>query len=376
MKLIRIVVSTTVLVLIVCAIAISALMIFINPNKLKPIIAAELNKQTGYQAVIDGRFSWTFYPSLGVKVEHIALSVPKQSKPFIDLHDVTFKTALTDLIKGNQKVEGDIYIAKLTVLNVEAQHAHVGMHWQNQILTLDPIKADLYDGSLVGVAHGSGLSGQPSWDWNMTLANIQLLPLLQDVNGADSKLKISGIGDLKLSGSAQGKSREEVLNSLNGLMTFGLRNGVVQGVDLNYLVRSADALINKQPLTAPETISETNFDSFAGSAIIKNGVAVTNDLSLTSPALTLTGAGSVNLILQAVNMQLRIAPQKNLTTHWVIPVLVSGNVTRPDVRLDATELNIMVAKEKLDKVKNKVRQEIKEHISGKAGDVLQSLLGK
>ena len=286
MKLIRLILSIAALLTIVCAIAFVSLSIFIDPNKLKPVIAAELMKQTGYQAAIDGKFTWSFYPRIGVNVEHIALYVPKQSVPFIDLHDVTFVTEIAELLQGNQKLRGDIYISNMKLLNMQASKTHVGLRWQDQVLTLQPISAQLYEGTLEGVAHGSGLSELPRWDWDMQAVNIQMHPLLQDVNGVESKLNLSGTGQIRLRAVAQGKSREQILNSLNGTAEFSMKSGVVEGIDLNYIVRSADAIINKQPVVLPAAISQTEFDSLTGTAVIKNGVAVTNDIALNSTPIT------------------------------------------------------------------------------------------
>jgi uncharacterized protein involved in outer membrane biogenesis len=388
-KLLRIIISIVVLMIFVCIVGISALIMFINPNKLKPIIAAEIKTQTGYEAIIDGSFSWSFYPKVGVTVEHIALLVPKQPTPFIDLHNVIFVAELRQLLQGKQKLRGDIYISDVKLLNVHAQDAHVGLHWQNKTLLLQPIIAKLYDGSLEGIAHGRALSsGAPQWDWDMHLTHIQLHPFFQDINGVNAKLKISGIGQITLHGTVQGKTREQIVSSMRGSSTFTLQNGVVEGLDLNYLLRSADALINKQPIPPIATATnETAFDRLQGTANIVGGVASTSDLLLTSPAFMINGSGRINLLSQIMNLQLRMTPQKDARTQWIIPILVTGDLTHPDAQLDMTELNIILAKislekikdkaiESIEKIKTKASEKVKEHFSGKTAELLQDLLGK
>ena len=377
MKFVRITLSLVVLLLIVGAVAIAALMLFVDPGKLRPVIAEEVHKQTGYDVVIDGQFSWSFYPRFGIQVGHIALHMPQQATPFLDLHRVIFVTELRQLLQGNQKLKGDIYIAELQLLNLHAQKAHVGLRWQDQMLTLQPMNAELYDGKFEGVARGTALSNVPRWEWDVRLSDVQMRSLLSDVNGADSKLKMSGIGQFDIKGATLGKTREEILGNLNGTSTFSLKSGTLEGIDLNYMVKSADALINKQPVVAPSSkLDQTDFDQFSGSAMIKNGVASVNDMALLAPALTATGAGSINLMANVINIQLRISPIKEARTQWVIPVMVSGSLFGPDVRLDATELNILVAKQQLDNVRIKLRNEIKQRVPGKTGEVLQGLLGK
>ena len=82
------------------------------------------------------------------------------------------------LLRGNQKLEGNLYIADAKLMNVHATKAQVGIRWENKVVTLQPITASLYDGTLQGMAHGKNLSAVPRWDWDMQFNQIQLKPLL------------------------------------------------------------------------------------------------------------------------------------------------------------------------------------------------------
>lgn len=377
MKFVRILLSVIVLFIVVAALAIGSLMYFIDPGKLKPVLAEEMKKQTGYEVVMDGEFSWSFYPRIGIKVGRLAFMSQGQKTPFLDMHRVLFVTDLAPLLQGQQKLRGDIYVSDLVIFNMHARDAHVGVRWQDEQLTLQPMTAALYNGTFHGIARGKQLTAVPAWGWDVAFMNVDLRALLNDVNGADSKLKLSGIGQVEVRGTASGISREQILNSVNGSAMFAVKEGAVEGIDLNYLVKSADALINKQPVVLPtDRVDQTTFESFTGTTVMRNGIVSTSDLALKTSALSATGSGSYHLIYQAINMQLRLAASQNAKTQWLIPVMLSGNVRQPEVHLDVTELNIMVAKQKLEEVKNKVREEIKQRVSGKAGQALQKLLGK
>lgn len=374
MKIIRILLSILGLLIFVAIVAVAGLLFFVNPNKLKPVITEEVLKQTGYHLAIDGNLSWSFYPTVGVKVDHLTITAPQGSTPFVDAKNVTIATELSKLLHGEQVLQGDVNIGDMTIMHMHATGAHVKLIWQDHVLTLDPITAYLYSGTLEGKAHGKELSTIPSWGWDVELNQVQLKPLLQDVNGADSRVKIAGAGKVKISVATKGNTREQVLSNLNGVTIFSLNNGVIEGADLNYIVKSADAIINKQPIM-PEKQNLTTFESFTGGAVIKNGVAETSNLVLQASTFKTTGTGSVNLNYQAVNLQLQIASQ-NVQTKWEIPVLVTGSLNRPDVRLDTTELQKLVFQNDFDKVKNKVKNEVKNHIPGKAGEFIQNLLSK
>jgi uncharacterized protein involved in outer membrane biogenesis len=376
MKPIRIMLSVVGLFMLVAVIAIAAFMMFMDPNKLKPVIINEVMKNTGYQLAIEGKLSWSFYPTLGVKVERMMLTDPHQTVPFLELRDVSIATELTKLLRGRQQMQGVLHIASMKLMNIQAENAYVGLHWEHQMLTLQPITASMYHGSVKGSAYGRDLENMPRWDWNVSFSQVQMKPLLQDVNGADSKLTIDGNADIKLMASTWGKNKAQLLNNLNGTTEFNLKNGIVSGVDLNYLLQTADALMNKQAVPAlPTNVNQTAFDSFSGTAAIKNGVAETNNLLLNSSAFTTRGNGSINLPYEAINIQLQVTPQKEARTQWEIPVLIAGSMNHPDVRLDMLEIDKMVAKKEVDKVKEKVRQQIKEKVPGKAGEFLQGLIG-
>ena len=210
----------------------------------------------------------------------------------------------------------------------------------------------------------------------MKLAHVQLKPLLLDVNGPDSKLNISAASDVTLKAATQGVNREQMLNHLNGSCDFSLEKGVVEGVDLNYLLQSADAFINKQPTDALVNSKQTAFDHLTGSLLIKNGLATTNNLLLVAPAFVAKSQGSINVVNSDLNLQLQVKPQDTLKTQWEIPMRLTGNLKQPDIRLDTTEIEKFILRQNLEKVKSRAREEIQKHIPGKAGQLLQNLLGR
>ena len=87
MKFLRITLSNFVLLILVSIFAVASLVWLVDPNKLKPALTEKVLRDTGYQLVIDGSLTWTFYPHFGVKVAHMSLTAPKQTAPFVELHD-------------------------------------------------------------------------------------------------------------------------------------------------------------------------------------------------------------------------------------------------------------------------------------------------
>ena len=365
-----------VLFLLVCVLALGALYFFADPNKLKPAITAEVKKRTGYQLVFDGKLSWSLYPQMGVKAEHVTLAEPGQQKPFVDLKRVNIAIEPLQLLYGTSKLRGEVHIAEVIFMNVHLTSTLVGLHWQDNSLILRPIQASFYNGSLSGMARGKDFTATPAWNWDITLSHVDMLPFIRDANGESSKLKLSGTGQVRINASTTGVTRQQMLSNLNGATDFSVQNGVVDGVDLNYLLKTADALLNKQAVAAPEDISLTKFDSFTGSMLLTSGVAQTSNLLLTAPAFKVKGQGRYNLPAKTIDLALQISAQQELNSHWDIPVQMQGELSHPTIALDMREINKQIATRELEKVKDKVREEIKDRVPGKAGEYLQSLLGK
>lgn len=373
MKLTRIILSIVGLLVLVVALAIGSLLYFIDPNKLKPILAEEVKRQTGYQLLMDGSISWSFFPHFGVKIPRMTLTAPKETTSFIDLHDVRLAMQLDQLLHYRAKLRGDIYISEVRLTDLHAQNAHINWQWRNNVLTMQPITASFYQGKLTASAHGRELAVVPHWDWDIALHDVQVKSLLQDVNHTDSKLQVSGLAQMTMQATTEGSSKEQILRHLKGKVELGMTNGSIDGVDLNYLAKTADALLNKQAVTPPTNFNQTVFSDLTGSIFINDGVATTNNLALTSPAFVTKGIGSVNLLSQALHIELQVS-SKQVLTQWDIPVLVTGNLKNPTIRLNVTEVQKLAVKQELEKVKLKASEEIQKHIPGKAGELLQKLL--
>ncbi len=62
--------------LVIVVVAIAALMLVVNPNQFKPLIADQVRNQTGLELVIDGDIGWQFFPSLGFQLGETRLNNP------------------------------------------------------------------------------------------------------------------------------------------------------------------------------------------------------------------------------------------------------------------------------------------------------------
>lgn len=361
------------LVILAVAAAVS-LMMFVNPNRFKPEIIAAVQKQTGYQAVIDGNISWSFYPRIGAEVEHMTLTAPLEKHAFADLHGMTLGMDLMQLLRGEKKLQGNVHIKQMTLMKVQASDAAVDIQWENNVLMLSSISASLYSGRLEGSANGRNFTNQPKWEWDVQMSQIQLQALLQDINGANSKLIISGVGQVKLQGQTTGKEKQEMLKNLQGKVNYSLTNGSVSGIDLNFFVQSADEIVNSKPVNLANNTNKTSFESLTGTSVIKNGIASTHDTILVSANFTTKASGSIDLVHSNIDYALDIVPQHVEKIKFTIPVLVAGDLSDPSIKLDTLKLNTLLANEQMQKVKEKVQEKIKQ-LPKQVDNFLQKVMG-
>ena len=114
--------------------------------------------------------------------------------------------------------------------------------------------------------------------------------------------------------------------------------------------------------------------SAAGTFTVKNGIFTSSDLDLMAAAFTTKGDVNFQLLSRDVSMHLNEASTQKLKTQWEVPVLITGNVTKPDVRLDMAAVNRAIAQKQIDAVKVKIQQKVKA-LSTKASDFFKKMMG-
>lgn len=375
MKLLKVTLSILALFVVVAALAIAALFMFADPSQLKPMITQTVKAQTGYDLKINGKLSWSLYPSLGVNVDDMVLTAPNTNTAFMSLTKVHFSVDLAALLRGTHQLNGGLYIGDAKLMKLHLSSIHADMRFVQGVLTIQPMTASIYGGQLSGSVQGSNLAVLPKWQWDMTVTHANIQSLLSDVNGADAKLTISADGNLHFQGQTQGANGDALFQNVKGTGSYSLNQGKLKAIDINYLLETADALLNKQRIATPENVKETTFDKLTGDIDLNNGVLTSNNLVLTAPTFTTKGDVRLSLNNRAIDAQLEIDSTQALKTQFNIPVLIGGTVMQPNVQLDMARINQVVAKQQYDKVKAKVQEKVKD-LSGKANKFIQNLIGQ
>ena len=166
--------------------------------------------------------------------------------------------------------------------------------------------------------------------------------------GTSYKGRASGRGNVNVKATAHGAGFNAFMQTLNGHFDANLADGALEGVDLGYEIGLAQALIKHTAEPARSNPPRTKFDAVKLSAEITNGIAKTSDLTISSPALRVTGQGSTNLVNKAIDFQMLASVLTSPGTSVAdIPLKITGTYVDPKVRPDAEALAKGQIKEKL-----------------------------
>ena len=268
---------------------------------------------------------------------------------------------------------GSVRIGDLTASNIKAQNVRIDVRAKNGRLDVDPLAANLYQGSVKGVASVDANTNRIAIKQN--LAGISIGPLLRDAIGQDL---LEGRGNVALDVTTTGNLDSAMKKALNGTAKLELKDGAIKGINLAQSLRNAKALFDSGKREAEQGAAageKTDFSELTASFDIKNGIAHNGDLLAKSPFLRLTGEGDINLPGGTLNYLAKaavvasgagqggkeMADLKGLT----VPVRVSGPFTALKYKLEFGSVLSDSAKQKFEEKKEEIRDKLEDKLKEK-----------
>lgn len=289
-----------------------------------------------------------------------------------------------DLIPAAKSIalKGKLVIDEIDASHVKMTHVVIPTQYHQGILSLTPISASFYQGKC---------SGDMNIDFNTAMPRVAILASLNHFNVAawmqdlspNQKLTLAGNGNIDIKMTTVGDGKQAILKNMHGQGHFSFDNGVLKGIDMNYLISSATAKVTKKDSLASNT-QQTNFNELKGSFVIQGGVIGNNDLVMSSTDFATQGQGSIDLLNQTIDYRLQTwLTQMGQGKPWMnlyglaIPIRVTGSLKTPHIGLDIDALTKLIAEQQVQKVKTQLQERIeKGKIPEKAGKFLQNLLGR
>jgi AsmA protein len=200
-------------------------------------------------------------------------------------------------------LDGRVKIGDLVANNIKATSVRVDVRAKGGKLDVDPMQANLYQGSLKGTARVNANTNQIAV--KQALSGISIGPLLRDAAKQDL---LEGHGNVDLDLTTAGNTVSAFKQALNGTASLNLKDGAIKGVDLAGAIRSIKSKLGGQDAEqSGNTAQKTDFTELTAGFTIKNGVAHNGDLSAKSPFVRITGEGDVNIAQDSLDYVVKAA---------------------------------------------------------------------
>lgn len=279
----------------------------------------------------------------------------------------------TDLLR-HLNLQGSFAINQFVLANLHLSNVQTQLQAKNGIIKLAPLTADLYEGSLNANATLNIENAIPQYKFVANVKTVQAQPLLNDLL---HKNFITGTANFSTIINSNGNTVPNLINNLNGNGNLNFKNGQINGVNVEYQLARAKALLNKKAAPAKPKSDTTPFGNISGSYSISNGIINNNDLQIINDHFVGKGSGQLNLPQSNINYTINILPKGSDLKDYRIPLKINGPLNAPNIQLDTHDILEQV----LDKQKNRLikqqkqrlQQKVKQYVKGKD---LQNAIGK
>ncbi|HEY9183518.1 MAG TPA: AsmA family protein, partial [Gammaproteobacteria bacterium] len=281
----------------------------------------------------------------------------------LDAVDLPLDVMRTIQARGELKF-GETKFSNLTLTNVT-----FALNAANGAVRLTP-SAQLYGGRLAGQI-GLVVEGDSArMTFEQRLDDVNIAALGQDLLGSQD---ITGTGDVRLNLMAQGSNLGAMRRDLDGDVGFTVTNGSLEGFDFWYELRRARARIDGT--TMPErgdAPRRTTFSSLSATGVVQDAVLMNNDLNGTLDFMSIDGAGTVNLLNDAIDFDLTAKlvdgptlqsdPGMAKMAGDTLPLKVTGTIDAPSVLPDFNAIVRQQVQQEVDEAVEEKREEVREEL--------------
>jgi len=270
------------------------------------------------------------------------------------------------------KVTGMLLSPELQLFNLHFTNLSSTVLLQNGIWNLPDLTADFYQGKLKTALNIKLITAMPEFVMQTELMNVNTAVLLKELSIRQNKVNLAGTANVSMSLTGVGLDEQMILQHLNGNGKFSIAQGAVIGLDVNYLIGSAKAVIKNAP--AATNTNQTPFGDLTGTFTVVNGIFTNNDLLVDAPGFVAKGKGVIDLRNQQLRCDMQLA-LRSLSPDYTIPLIISGTLERPLVTLDPNAIASALVQKNLPKAKAPLKNVIEKHVGGKAGAIISNWFG-
>ncbi|MGV3592726.1 MAG: AsmA family protein [Gammaproteobacteria bacterium] len=241
-------------------------------------------------------------------------------------------------------MQGSLNVGALTISGLRMNDIVVQLNAANGNVALNPIRANLYEGSFAGDIALNVADAEPVATVNTQLSTIALGPLLQDFMESQY---LTGTANITLALTGRGADSNTIKQSLSGSGDLGVSDGVLQGVDVDAVLRSLEAMIRSRSVQQLPQGGATEFEEFAATLQVNEGIVSSNDLTIRAPGWNITGMGTLaNLRNETIDFDLVTTVDETPASDgqpyelggYSLPIACTGALTGPRCLPDAQQI--------------------------------------
>jgi AsmA protein len=292
----------------------------------------------------------------------------------------TLRTLLLDI---------DLGLNELTVSNLQINEIKASALAKNGVLEIDAFSGKLYYGSFNTTANIDARSNTPKWSINTNVADVQTLPLLNDLAEVDM---LSGGANLKINAKSTGNTMAALRGNADGKITFNLAEGEFRRMNLTRLACQGIALVNQETLGTTDWGTSTPFNDMRGTLDINGNTLNNTELLASLAGMQLEGQGNVDMQQTLVDYELglRIVGEihrdpacrvTDIVRNVVIPLECRGNLSDDPAGLCSFDgsrfrdsLQDIAKNAAKAKAEDKIKEKLQEKLGEAAGDKVKDAL--
>jgi uncharacterized protein involved in outer membrane biogenesis len=200
-------------------------------------------------------------------------------------------------------ITGTASVGDLTIGGMRFEQLATDLAVGGGRLALSSLRTRLYGGEFAGGMTVDAAAEIPTVQLTGRSTNLAVQPLLDAMFG---QANVSGTAAFDLDLSGRGDTVSEALQTAAGSMNFELRDGQIDGFNLDWVFCSAFNGADRAapPPRAPEL---TRFSAISAAATVSEGIANTPTLSARTEHFEGTGSGRMRLVDSRVDYNLRVA---------------------------------------------------------------------
>ncbi|BCG65904.1 MAG: AsmA protein [Methyloprofundus sp.] len=273
---------------------------------------------------------------------------------------------------------GDLLIEQLQVAKLKMVKVSLNVQAKQGVLRTKQSIKQLYNGSYHGQIRVNASRNIPTITLNEKISNVQLEPLLQDMQ-PDAPAQITGAANISAKLAMRGNTIAAIKASLGGNIAFKLKKSAILGFNIQEMIDLGKLAAGGKNMQQSYANKQTVFSVIQGTATIKKGLLKNKDLLAESSTVEVKGAGTVNLVSEAIDYQVKAkikqAAGKDIKVKGrPIAINFRGTFAEPTYSVDVMSMLSDKEKQKVDKLMNKGEKEIDKALGKGTGKAVNDLL--